>query len=191
MRSDHPSRRHSPRDRPVMVMWVTVMRVAVMLTAVTMIGSAGARAAPVKTAFLPFTLEDTSRPDPAALPDPADVARLHAAEAVVRRLLLRSGGYVAVNTKPIASAIAANDLVGCGTCAAALAREVGAQAVVTGWVQKVSDLIINMSVVIRSAQTGKMIAAGNASLRGDTNIAWTRGATWLVGHRLLAHEAER
>ncbi|MGH7043412.1 MAG: DUF2380 domain-containing protein, partial [Acetobacteraceae bacterium] len=68
---------------------------------------------------------------------------------------------------------------------------VGAQAVVTGWVQKVSDLIINMTVVVRSVQTGRMIAAGNAGLRGDTDLSWTRAATWLVMHRLLRHGAAR
>lgn len=147
----------------------------------------GARAAPLRTAFLPFTLEDTSRPDPGAQPDPADVARLREVQEMVQRLLVRSGDYVAVDTRPIAHAIADNDLVGCNGCAVSLGREVGAQVVVTGWVQKISTLIINMTVMVRSVRSGQMIVAGNASLRGDTDLSWTRATDWLVTHRLLRH----
>ena len=88
-------------------------------------------------------------------------------------------------------AIGDNDLVGCDSCAVSLAREVGAEAVLYGWVQKVSDLIINMTILVRSVKTGQIIAAGNASLRGDTDIAWKRGAVWLIAHRLLPAEAGR
>ncbi len=146
---------------------------------------AAAAAAPLRTAFLPFTLQDTSLPAPGAAPEPADLARLGLVDKEVEKLLVRSGDYEAVDTAPIARAIAENDLVGCAGCAVSLARQLGAEAVLTGWVQKVSDLIINMTIVIRSVPGGQMIAAGNASLRGDTDIAWERAASWLVAHRLL------
>jgi hypothetical protein len=147
--------------------------------------SAPAFAAPLSTAFLPFTLQDTSLPAPNSPPEPADLARLRLIDDEVQQLLVRSGDYAAVDTQPIARAIAENDLVGCTTCAVSLARQLGAQAVLTGWVQKVSALIISMTIIIRSVATGKIIAAGNASLRGDTDIAWERAASWLVAHRLL------
>jgi len=145
---------------------------------------AGAR---LRTAFMPFTLEDTSHPNPGARPDPADVARLRRVEEEVMRLLQQSGGYVAVSTKPLASAIAENDLAGCDGCAVVLAREVGAQAVVTGVVQKVSDLIISMNIAIQAVPSGRLIAAGSVDLRGDNDQSWRRGAAWLVSHRLLGH----
>ena len=109
----------------------------------------------------------------------------------VQQRLVRSGEYVAVDTARIARAIHDNDLVGCDSCAVSLAREVGAEAVLYGWVQKVSDLIINMTILVRSVKTGQIIAAGNASICGDTDIAWKRGAAWLIAHRLLPAEAGR
>lgn len=166
----------SPRRRPRLAVWL-------LLACLFLPGPA--LAAPLRTAFLPLTLQDTSLPAPNAPPEPADLARLRLIDHEVQQLLVRSGDYASVDTQPIARAIAENDLMGCTTCAVSLARRLGAQAVLTGWVQKVSDLIINMTIIIRSVATGKMIAAGNASLRGDTDIAWERAASWLVTHRLL------
>jgi hypothetical protein len=166
---------------------IDLMRPALILAALLLASftAAAARAAPLRTAFLPFTLEDTSLPSPESRRDPADLARLKQVDQEVERLLVRSGDYTSVDTKSIASQIAENDLVGCADCAVSLARQIGAQAVLTGWVQKVSDLIIDMTIVIRSVGTGQMIAAGSASLRGDTDISWSRAASWLVTHRLL------
>ncbi|HWA80757.1 MAG TPA: DUF3280 domain-containing protein [Acetobacteraceae bacterium] len=148
-----------------------------------------ASAAPLRTAFLPFILQDTSLPSPQSKPSPADLHRLALVDQVVKQGLVRSGEYTPSDLQPIAAQIAENDLVGCSDCAVSLGRQIGAQAVVTGWVQKVSDLIIDMTIIIRSVGTGKMIAAGDVSLRGDTDIAWTRAATWLVAHRLLSPES--
>lgn len=141
--------------------------------------------APLRTVFLPFTLVDTSRPGPGEQPDTADVARLRLVETEVMQLLEKSGRYAALDTKPIARAIAENDLYGCDGCAVLLARQLGAQAVVTGLVQKVSALILDMSITIRAVPGGRVLAAGTAGLRGDNDLAWQRAAAWLVAHRLL------
>ncbi|MGH7122674.1 MAG: DUF3280 domain-containing protein [Acetobacteraceae bacterium] len=159
--------------------------------AALVVTAAGAEAAPLRAAFMPFGFEDTSQPNPGAVPEPADLARLRKAKAEVERLLLRSGAYVRVDTAPIAHAIAENDLDGCDGCAAALAREIAAQVVVTGSVQKISDLILDMNVVIRDVGTGRVIEAGTAGFRGDNDHAWMRAADWLVRYRLLAHHTEK
>lgn len=147
--------------------------------------AAAAGAPALSTAFLPFTLLDTSRPNPGERPSPADVARLRMVRAEVIRLLEKSGRYAAVDLAPIARAISENDFYGCAGCAVQLAREVHARAVVTGLVQKVSLLIVDMSITIRAVPGGSVIAAGSAGLRGDNDLAWQREAQWLVAHRLL------
>ncbi|MGH7160183.1 MAG: DUF2380 domain-containing protein, partial [Acetobacteraceae bacterium] len=80
-------------------------------SALALVAAAGAPA--LSTAFLPFTLLDTSRPNPGERPDPADVARLQLVRAEVIRLLEKSGEYAPVDLAPIARAIAENDLYGC------------------------------------------------------------------------------
>ena len=57
----------------------------------------------------------------------------------------------------------------CGGCEAALATKVGAQVAVIGWVQKVSNLILNINVVIRDASSGAVLHAGSVDIRGNTD----------------------
>ncbi len=101
------------------------------------------------------------------------------------RLLEHSGTYVASSVQPIARVIAGNDLAGCNGCAVAPAREVGAEAVATGLVQKVSALILSVNIAIRAVPGGQVIASGSVDLSGDDDVSWQRGAAWLVADRLL------
>ncbi|MDR3535877.1 MAG: DUF2380 domain-containing protein [Acetobacteraceae bacterium] len=58
------------------------------------------------------------------------------------------------------------------------------QIAVTGWVQKVSNLILNMNVVVRDVATGQTIAAGSVDIRGNTDESWSRALAYLVHNRL-------
>jgi len=140
------------------------------------------RAAPVPAAVFPFVFDDTS-PEP---PQPAELARLHKIDAQLRDLLARSGRYRIVSTAPVAAQARANDLENCTACAVALARKLGAKVAVVAWVQKVSELILNINAEIRSVATGKMLAAGSVDIRGNTDLSWSRGVSYLVANRLLA-----
>jgi hypothetical protein len=80
----------------------------------------------------------------------------------------------------------ASNLQACGGCDARLARRRGAQLAITGTVQKVSNLIFNLSIYVRDASSGVTIAAMSADMRGNTDESWTRTLNWLVRNRLLA-----
>jgi hypothetical protein len=77
-------------------------------------------------------------------------------------------------------------LQACGGCDADLAAKVGARLAITGTVQKVSNLILNMSIYVRDVKSGKVVAAMNADMRGNTDESWLRTVDWLVRNRLLA-----
>ena len=62
----------------------------------------------------------------------------------------------------------------------------GNYAGMTGTVQKVSNLIINMNIYLHDVQTGKPIAAMSADMRGNTDESWTRTMDWLIRNRVLA-----
>ena len=68
------------------------------------------------------------------------------------------------------------------------ARKAGAKISVTGWVQKVSNLILNINLVARDVATGRIIGAGSVDIRGNTDESWSRGLTYLLRDRLHPSE---
>ena len=104
----------------------------------------------------------------------------------LRQLLRASGRFSLVDITPIASEALASNLQACGGCDIQLARRIGAELAITGTVQKVSNLILNMNIYVRDASSGATIAAMSADMRGNTDETWSRTLNWLVRNRLLA-----
>jgi len=142
--------------------------------------SAAAHAGP-KAADFGFTLIDSS-----GLGEPADAQRITALDAQLQDRL-REAGYEISDVAPVAAQVKEQDLQDCGECAPALARQVGAAVSVYGWVQKVSNLILDINLVVRSADTGAMLRAGSVSIRGDTDESWRRGLDYLLSERIFPH----
>jgi Protein of unknown function (DUF2380) len=104
----------------------------------------------------------------------------------LRQLLRDSCQFSLADLAPIPSEAQASNLQACGGCDARLARSIGAELAITGTVQKVSNLILNMNIYVRDASSGATIAAMSADMRGNTDESWTRTLIWLVRNRLLA-----
>ena len=104
----------------------------------------------------------------------------------MRQLLRDSGRFSPVDIAPIAREAQASNLQACGGCDIQLARRIGAELAITGTVQKVSNLILNMDIYVREASSGATIAAMTADMRGNTDESWSRTLDWLVRNRLLA-----
>jgi hypothetical protein len=89
-----------------------------------------------------------------------------------------------IEIAPVARAAAAVHLQQCGGCDADLARRIGARLSITGTVQKVSNLILNMSIYVRSVASGRVVASMSADMRGNTDESWMRALNWLERNRL-------
>ena len=139
-----------------------------------------AHAAPLRAAVFDFEFVDTS-PEP---PRPDEEARLRRLDQQLRDLLARSGQYQPVDLGAVATAARAANLRECD-CDVAFARQIGADVSVTGWVQKVSNLILNINAVIRDVPSGRVVRAGSVDIRGNTDESWSRGLAYLVENRLL------
>jgi Protein of unknown function (DUF2380) len=100
----------------------------------------------------------------------------------LRQLLRDSGRFSLVDITPIANEAQGSNLQACGGCDIRLARRIGAELAITGTVQKVSNLILNLN----NASSGATIAAMSADMRGNTDETWSRALDWLVRNRLLA-----
>lgn len=146
-----------------------------------------ALAAPVPAALFPFELDDTSL-EGEMRGSAGEDARLAMLNSELPALL-RKQGYTPVDLAPVAAQAHASVFRTCDGCDVDLARKVGAQVSVVGWVQKVSSLILNVNLVIRDVATGKVIRGGSADIRGDTDVSWSRGLKYLIDDRLFPQSA--
>lgn len=156
-------------------LWLAVVVLALL-------PAAGAPARSAETlALLPFALENTSlEPD-----RPDELARTAMLGEVVSARL-RQADYELVDTAPVAGEVAALSSVrGCNGCELAFGRKLDASQVAFGWVQKVSNLILNINLVVRDVHSGRLLAAGSVDIRGNTDESWRRGAVYLLDHRIL------
>ena len=87
---------------------------------------------------------------------------------------------------PVRDAAHHSNLQVCGGCDLKLAKQLGADLEITGMVQKVSNLIINLNIYLRDVKTGNMITAASADMRGNTDKSWSRTMSYLIRNRLLA-----
>jgi hypothetical protein len=143
----------------------------------------GAAAQP-KAAVFDFELMDMSLESATQRPDEQE--RLKRAGEQLRQGLRESGKFAIVDIAPVRGEAVAANLQACGGCDVRFARRLGADLSVTGVVQKVSNLILNMNVYVHDAHTGQRVAAVSASFRGNTDQSWTRALDYLLRNRLLA-----
>lgn len=89
------------------------------------------------------------------------------------------------NTRDKMQAEAAQtNLRACRACAVELARSVGADWIALGWVQKVSELILNVNLIVIDANTEDVVAARSVDMRGNTDASWQRALERLLDERL-------
>jgi hypothetical protein len=144
-----------------------------------------ARAAP-KAAIFPFELIDTSLEGELGGARQDEARRLVLVTQELRQLVVRDGGYELVQLTGLEREIArAQPLRKCNGCEADLARQIGAEVAITGTVQKVSNLILNLNIYVRAAASGKLARAMSVDIRGNTDESWLRGLRWLVANRLF------
>ncbi|HAQ79664.1 DUF3280 domain-containing protein [Bradyrhizobium viridifuturi] len=149
--------------------------------------SAGAvRAEPPKLAVFDLELIDTSLQGEMNGPRTDEQARLLRAGDQVRKELADSGKFRVLDIAPVNAAAHGSNLQACGGCDVKLAGELGADLAMTGVVQKVSNLILNINLYLRDVHTGQLVAAASADMRGNTDESWSRATAYLVRNRLLA-----
>src|SRR5215207_8510535 len=103
-----------------------------------------------------------------------------------RRLTAALLAAAAIMPAPALAEVAAvKSLRDCNGCELDLARKLGADLAAVGWVQKVSNLILNLTMQVREVGTGRLVRAGSVDIRGNTDESWRRGITYLVNRRLF------
>jgi hypothetical protein len=137
-------------------------------------------AEPPKAAIFNFQLANLG----AQAPTEADVARLGPISDLLREQLKDTGRYEIVSTDPVKADVAKADLRACGGCANDLARKLGADVAITGEIQKVSNLILNINVYVRDLKANTPERAYSVDIRGDNDTSFDHGVKYLVKNKL-------
>jgi hypothetical protein len=147
--------------------------------------ASSAEASGPKVAVFNFELVDTSLEGATYGPRPDQQERLARAGNQLRDRLAKSGRVEVVDIAAVAKQAEAADLRTCDGCDAKFARELGADYSIVVWVQKVSNLILNMNIAVRDARSGRIVAVKSVDMRGNTDETWSRALDWLVRYDLL------
>ena len=146
----------------------------------------GAASEPPAVAVFDFELVDTSLEGELAGASDAERARLRLIGDLLRAEIARSGRFRVIDAGP-----ATRETIGgrirrtCNGCELPVAAGLGADFALIGWVQKVSNLILNINVAVREVGSGRLATGASVDIRGNTDEAWSRGARNLVRHQLL------
>lgn len=166
---------------------------ALTFTAICSIFLAGAASnaaiadAPKKIAVFNFDLIDDSQEGEMNGVRADETQRLVLISDELRRLLKADGRYEAVDLSSIAADIERlKPMYKCNHCEDELARKVGADYVMIGTVQKVSNLILNLNLYVKDVKADKIIKGMSSDIRSNSDDSWMHGVRYVVKNQLLA-----
>ena len=127
-------------------------------------------------------------------PFPEAPSRLTMVKARISRGLEAAGIYRIADPAPIAAELERaqamyTTLLDCKGCELDLARQLGVERIVVGWVQRVSNLILNLNIEVRDAATGATLLNKSADMRRNNDRSWQRAADFLI--RDMAERGQR
>jgi hypothetical protein len=166
----------------------SIMFAPVMLLAGVAVADTAETAAPspVKIAVFPFELVDFSAAAPYVPADDIDREQLQLSTEEARRLIVESGRYQLVDTgtanEQIAKVVPLRD---CAGCEAGIAAGLAADQSLIGIVTRITRTEYAVTYKIRDARSGGLVDVQQTDLRMGANVAWSRGARWLIQRRLL------
>ena len=114
----------------------------------------------------------------------AQERRLVLISDALRREFDQRGMYRTADNSAAAKLIAdqkvRQDLRNCNGCEFDIGRSLGADVIILGWVQKISNLILNVNIEVKDVASGKTLYTKSVDLRGNTDNSWLRGIHYMV-----------
>ena len=164
-----------------------ILAPAMLLASSAVAGAAQAVApSPVKMAVFPFELEDFSAAAAYVPPDDIDREQLRLSTEEARRLIAASGRYQLVDVGAVNDEAAkAGKLRDCDGCDARIAAGLEADQSMIGIVTRITRMEYAVTYKIRDARSGALVDVKQTDLRMGANVAWSRGARWLIENCLL------
>ena len=131
-----------------------------------------------------FELIDEMRDYETEAAKAAQQRRLALISDALRQEFDQRGIYLVVNNDAAAKLItdetALHDLRQCNGCELDIGRALKADVIVIGWVQKVSNLILNINIEVKDVASGKTLYRKSVDLRSNSDKSWLRGIRYMV-----------
>jgi hypothetical protein len=133
---------------------------------------------PPTIAVLDFEIEDDTVAQGGVSDTAAQERRLELVADALRRDLAEGGLFEVVDNAPARDLIdrtrSMQSLHTCNGCELEIARALGTDLVLVGWVQKVSNLILNLNAGVKAVRTGRILMIRSVDLRGNTDDSGSR-----------------
>ncbi|NML15817.1 DUF3280 domain-containing protein [Azohydromonas caseinilytica] len=68
----------------------------------------------------------------------------------------------------------------CEDCARQVGRQLDTDYAITGWVQKVSELILNLNIEVHDVRRGRVVLSKSVDMRGNNDESWERAVRFMV-----------
>ncbi|MBH0238285.1 DUF3280 domain-containing protein [Methylobrevis sp. L22] len=137
-----------------------------------------------KVAIFDFELVDTSLDGEMLGTTDAEFSRLAMIGDRLRAYYDEHADFTIIGAPEVATEGRKHNLQSCGQCDVKIAREAGADLAVTGVVQKVSNLILSLTIYVRDTESGEIVQMAGTDIRGNTDESWGHGLRWMAKNRL-------
>ena len=116
---------------------------------------------------------------------PDEVQRIEMIDAYIADQFTERG-FTLVDLSPVQNVIDRTvNTADCNFCDVLMARELGVEYSVVGEVQKVSNLILAMNIVIRDAAEGQHVKGMSVEIRGNNDDSWLRGVRYILKNNIF------
>lgn len=141
-----------------------------------------------KIAFFGITFIDTSTEGAYNGVREDETKRVELLEAAVIARM-EEEGFEMVDIAPVADKVnSIQNPADCNFCDVRFADELGADYALTGEVQKVSNLILSMNLVLRKVPEGEMIRGISVDFRSNTDETWLQALKYIFKYHYFAEE---
>ena len=146
--------------------------------------------ADAKVAFLGLTFLDTSQEGETFGENPEERALVEMAERMVTERF-EAEGLTFVDTAPVQDRLDATvNPAKCYGCDTRMGATLGADYVLLGEIQKVSNLILAMNVQLRAVPSGDLVAGRSVEIRSNTDDSWARGIRYILENSIFREETQ-
>lgn len=139
---------------------------------------------PKAIAVMDFEILDDTRQYNTPEVNAAQDKRLKSITAELKQEFSERGLYDVLDNSAVSERIAAitsgQTFYNCNGCELEIGRAMNTDLIAIGWVQKVSNLILNINIEVKDTRTGAVIYGKSVDLRGNTDASWLRGIRYLV-----------